>query len=149
MFRQCIRILAPGLFVTILGSGCESLHNAGVPGLERYVKADPVKLKKAQSQRDQFVENRDHKALYWLLSNTVQTGMRLGEVEQALGEPGEFEPDTSRYNSDGVYQTTDTAYRWGPDNQGYSAILFFRDGYVVNFNPKDFATPRYTTRGLD
>ena len=123
-------------------AGCETLHNAGVPGLDQYVKKDPVQLAREQSFKDEFALHRDHKSFYWLLSHKVSNGMSLGDVEDAIGESGEPTSEFSTMKSDGLYQATDTAYRWGPDNMGYSAIIFFRDSHVVNFNPKDYQTAR-------
>ncbi len=118
--------------------GCEMLHNAGVPGLKPYIKVSTAEVKKEQACRDEFQVNRDHKALYWLLANRIQTGMQLHEVEQVLGEPGERETDMSRLKSDGIYQTTDLVYKWGPDQSGHSVVLFFRDGHLVNFDRQSF-----------
>ena len=64
--------------------------------------------------------------------------MQLHEVEQVLGEPGERETDMSRLKSDGIYQTTDLVYKWGPDQSGHSVVLFFRDGHLVNFDRQSF-----------
>ena len=128
------------IVVMIFAPGCEMLHNAGVPGLRPYIKMNPADGKKEQTCRDDFQLRRDHKALYWLLSNRIQTGMQLHEVEQVLGEPGERETDMSRLKSDGAYQTTDLVSKWGPDQTGHSVVLFFRDGHLVNFNRESFKT---------
>ncbi len=124
-----------------VGTGCVALHHAGVPGLEQYAKPDPAVLEKEKSQREKFAINRDHMALYWLLANRISTGMDKHEVEDVLGEPGEIANEFSGVKSEGIYQSTDNAYRWGPDNKGHSVVLFFRDGRVTNFNPKDYQNP--------
>ncbi len=136
--RRTVTLTA--FFTMISGSGCEMLHNAGVPGLKPYIKVNPAEVKKEQACRDDFQLHRDHKALYWLLANRIQTGMQLHEVEQVLGEPGERETDLSRLKSDGVYQTTDLVYKWGPDQTGHSVVLFFRDNHLVNFDRESFKT---------
>jgi hypothetical protein len=128
------------IIAMISAFGCEMLHNAGVPGLKSYVKINPAEVKKEQICRDNFQLHRDHKSLYWLLANRIQTGMQLHEVEQVLGEPGERETDMSRLKSDGMYQTTDLVYKWGPDETGHSVVLFFRDGHLVNFDRNSFKT---------
>lgn len=125
----------------LAGFGCQTLHNAGLPGMEPFLKVDPAKVEEENNHREQFAIHRDHKSFYWLLANQVSSGMSLTEVETALGEPGEHTTEFSRMKSEGQIQTTDSAYRWGPDRQGNSAILFFRDGRLVNFNRKDFVTP--------
>ncbi len=136
-FSSLVVTLA-GVIVMVSAPGCEMLHNAGFPGLKPYIKTNPAEVKKEQTCRDDFQLHRDHKALYWLLANRIQTGMQLHEVEQVLGEPGERETDMSRLKSDGVYQTTDLVYKWGPDQTGHSVVLFFRDGHLVNFNRDSF-----------
>jgi hypothetical protein len=120
------------------GSGCQALHNAGVPGLEQYVKVDTSRLEEEGLQREKFSLHHEHAALYWLLANCVENGMQLNEVEHALGEPGEHAMGMGQLKSDGIYQVTDIPYQWGPDSKGYSVILFFRDGRLVNFNAKDY-----------
>jgi hypothetical protein len=129
-----------GLFAVLIfvAAGCETLQNAGVPGLERYVRRSPEEAAHERMCREKFLTERDHDALYWLLAHRIGNGMRVRQVEDVLGEPGEHEPDTTRIQSDGLYHTTDLAYRWGPDRRGDSVMLFFRDGYLVNFNPDDY-----------
>lgn len=122
-------------------AGCETLHNAGVPGLESYVKPNPEQVMASQQNRDEFLLNRDHKALYWLLANRITNGMSMSEVEQVFGEPGELEMNSGHLKSNGPFQTGDLCYRWGPDSSGHSAVLFFRDSHLCNFNPQDFQNP--------
>ena len=138
-------LLAATLLLVV---GCQTLHNAGLPGLESFLKRDTQQLAFEQSKRDQFVLERDHKALFWLLANRIENGMNLADVEMAMGEPGELETGMGHLKTGGLYQTTDLAYKWGPDLSGYTAILFFRDGKIVNFNPKEYRN-FYTARGPD
>ena len=135
------RTLALATVTLLAGLGCEMLHNAGVPGLEMYVKEDPAVLEEERTNRENFSLHQDHKALYWLLANRVSNGMRLTQVEEILGAAGEFTTELNQLKSEGLHPTNDPAYKWGPDNKGYSVILFFRDGGVSNFNPKDYRTP--------
>lgn len=132
-----------GLAVIVVGlaAGCETLHNSGVPGLEQYVN-DGVALA-APEYREKFQVDRDPEAFAWLLRNRVRAGMTTMEVNEALGEAGEefSQTDSIKKNTDG-YQSTDVGYRWGPDAQGRSVILFFRDGHLVNYNPSEFALTR-------
>ncbi len=117
--------------------GCETLHNAGIPGLEQYVK-DEVAIA-APEYRERFQVERDPAAFNWLLRHRVRTGMSVGEVSEALGDAGEeFSNSQALKKNANEYQTTDIAYRWGPDSKGRSVILFFRDGKLIQFNPNDF-----------
>ena len=125
--------------------GCETLHNAGMPGLETYIKPDPAKLEEERSHREKFSANQDHESLYWLVANRVQNSMTLREVETVIGETGESIGDTGHLRSEGI-QTTDTAFMWGPDNQGHSVVLFFRDGHLTNFHPENYDLATTTNR---
>jgi hypothetical protein len=140
--RQVVNSLIMAAILTIFTVvGCQTLHDAGVPGLESYLKPDTEEIKATQQHRDNFTLNRDHKALYWLMANRITNSMTLNEVEQILGEQGERETDAARLKSNGPFQTADLCYKWGPDCSGYSVVLFFRDGHLCNFNPKDFSNP--------
>ncbi len=117
--------------------GCETLHQAGVPGLEQYVKDEDAIA--APNYRERFQVDRDPAAFSWLMRHRVRTGMTVAEVSEALGDSGE-EFSSSQDLKKGLteYQTTDVAFRWGPDSEGRSVILFFRDGRLIQFNPNDF-----------
>ncbi len=118
--------------------GCETLHHAGVPGLEQYVK-DEAAIE-APKQRERFQLDRDPAAFSWLLAHRIQNGMSVSEVGEALGDSGEeFSSSQALKGNAKEYQTTDVGYRWGPDAQGRSVILFFRENHLVNFNPREFA----------
>lgn len=138
MLPREVRLITLSVLTIVVGIGCGVLHNAGVPGLEMYVKKDPAELQHERDQREQFILNQDHKALFWLISHRLDNAMTLSEVEQVLGVPGEYTADDSYGKSEGLHQTTDMAYKWGPDNRGQSVILFFRDGRLSNFDPKDY-----------
>jgi hypothetical protein len=134
-------LIVASVLIVFTGTGCETLHKAGVPGLESLLKPDAERALAIQRNREDFQLNRDHKALYWLLANEITNGMSLGEVEQVLGEPGELETNSGHLRSNGPYQSGDLCYRWGPDRSGHSAALFFRDSHLYNFNPGDYQIP--------
>ena len=125
----------------LLSAGCETMHNAGIPGFESFAKPDIEAQKAAAHHRDEYQQSHDHNSLYWLLAHKIASGMTLNEVEAAIGESGERELDTSRVAKGGSYQITDQVYKWGPDSSGFSVVLFFRDGRVYNFNPHDYKNP--------
>ena len=125
----------------LLSAGCETMHNAGIPGFESFAKPDIEAQKAAAHHRDEYQQSHDHNSLYWLLAHKIASGMTLNEVEAAIGESGERELDTSRVAKGGSYQITDLVYKWGPDSSGFSVVLFFRDGRVYNFNPHDYKNP--------
>ena len=125
----------------LVSSGCETVKESGIPGLRPDLTKKYEANRIEQDHRDNFVVHRDHKSLYWLIANRVQNGMSLTDAEQILGEPGERETDMSRLKLGGHYQTTDLVYKWGPDSEGYSVVLIFRDGHLVNFDPSGFRSP--------
>lgn len=137
--RSLIRFVS-GIATLWLASvyGCQTLHEAGVPGLEKYVKRDQVAVETEKRHRQEFVLNHSHESLYWLLSHKVSNGMNLQDVEAVLGGPGEQTNDFDSVNPEGLHQRTDVAYKWGPDKKGCSVVIWFRDGHVANYNPKDY-----------
>jgi len=130
-----------GLAVSLcsINAGCEVLHNSGVPGLRKY--ADSGKpLREEEKHRDRYQVDRDSEAMRWLLANRITTGMTVSEVGHMLGEDGEREHNDNRFKTGGGYlRLNDRVYRWGPDNEGNSVYLGFRDDRLVNFNPEEFA----------
>jgi len=116
--------------------GCQTLHEAGVPGLEQYAKVDHEAIEKGRSCREKFAVHRDHDSLYWLLAHRIKNGMTLEEVEDVIGESGEYTTDFKIKDTDGTHQTTDSAYKWGPDSTGKSVVIWFRERRVCNFNSK-------------
>uniref|UniRef100_A0A7C2P9U8 Outer membrane protein assembly factor BamE n=1 Tax=Schlesneria paludicola TaxID=360056 RepID=A0A7C2P9U8_9PLAN len=91
-------------------------------------------------QRYAFLTARDPAALDWLLTHAVHSGQTVGEVEQVLGQTAEREhADRELKTSAGNYLETDVGYRWGPDANGRSIVLFFREGRLVNFDPSELA----------
>ena len=110
-------------------------------GWKPYLKPDPEKIEEERSHRDNYALHRDHESFYWLLRHKISNGMHRGEVEDVFSEPGEYTTEFKRLKSDGMIQTTDSAYRWGPDSKGFSAILFFREGRLINFDRADYKEP--------
>jgi len=126
------------LFPTLLwASGCGSF------GRELNWSADsPVREDRpltADEHRTRFLENGDPKSFRWLLGHRVSQGMKVSEVNYILGVDGTREPLAARYKRDGgPYQESDVGYRWGPDREGHSVCLFFREGKLYNYDPEQF-----------
>jgi len=67
--------------------------------------------------------------------------MSRTEVAQVLGEAGQPVARDARFKRNGGhYQERDRLWKWGPDHQGQSVLLAFRDGTLVNFDPDEFAS---------
>ncbi len=126
--------------LTVVACGCEGLQEAGVPGMEAFVDKTEARLEE-QRYRERFLEDKEPEALKWLLENRIHSGMSVVEVNQVLGEAGEreFNDRWVKTDGDGRYRSSDRVYRWGPDNQGRSIYLVFRDNQLVNFDSKDYA----------
>lgn len=120
--------------------GCEALQEAGVPGMEPFID-NTARQEEEQKYRDQFLIEKDPEALKWLLENRIHSGMTVNDVDKILGEPGEreFSDRWIKNDGDGRYRASDKVYRWGPDNQGRSIYLVFRENLLVNFDPLDYA----------
>ncbi len=103
----------------------------------------------AKKQRREFQLDRTPAAFTWLMANLVENGMTVSEVSEALGETGErYFEDREMKTHGGQYQDTDVGYKWGPDTNGRSVVLFFRDDKLVNFDPDDFRTGQQSTRSF-
>ncbi len=95
----------------------------------------------AEKQREEFLIERTEESIKWLLSNLAKNGMSKGDIDRIIGEQGErvFD-DTDILSGDGLYRSDDLVYSWGPDKQGHSYMLVFRDNKLINFenfNPQN------------
>jgi hypothetical protein len=124
-----------------LFAGCETLYDAGVPGMERFVDLES-KAQEEEQHRKKYLEDKDPEAIRWLLANRIQSGQTLEEVGRIFGEKGIREHNDNWLTTDGIgYRTDDKAYKWGPDREGKSIYLVFREGILVNFDPHEFEEP--------
>lgn len=116
-------------------TGCES-----VVGEKSMFRVTPGQTESdAELHRSRFLETRQSEDLQWLLKNSIRAGMSRGEVATVLGERGERVRRDSRYTRNGGhYRENDVLYKWGPDNEGRSILLAFREGKLVNFDPDFF-----------
>ena len=128
--------LAPPILALLLGAvGCESLtgEHSVFRSRESQTATD------AEEHRARFLETRNAEDLQWLLKNSIRSGMSRGEVAQVFGEQGERVRRDFRYTRNGGhYRENDVLYKWGPDNEGRTILLAFRDDKLVNFDPEFF-----------
>jgi hypothetical protein len=109
--RRLERIVAVAASMIALGIlGCES--PAWVRTLNESFSARASEDSKAADEyRRQYVETRDRKALHWLLSHRIETGMSLGDVCLALGEDGVREENSNWVKTKGGnYQVVDVYF---------------------------------------
>lgn len=132
------RWLGAGLLVGALSIGCET--SGWTRKLERAFSSRPHSTSAEEEHyRNKYVGNHDRQALYWLLRHRIDAGMPYGDVCRVLGEEGVRETrDNWIKTNGGNYQLGDDAYAFGPDSDGQTLYLVFRDDKLVNFDPTEF-----------
>lgn len=133
------RKVVPGMLIFVLScAGCESaswmrsLHSSFAQQTEQERRAE-------ESHRKRYRETHDRKSLHYLLAHRVQTGMSYKDVCKTLGEDGTREARDNWLKSKGAaYQLGDEVYAFGPDSEGQTVYLAFREDMLVNFDPLDF-----------
>lgn len=136
MSRRHRWLLAVILFAPAIG--CETPAGPQFQWWATHRPDEPAQ--QAAEHRRQFQQQGEQESFRWLLANAVASGMTLSDVEHALGSEGERVWDDERFKTGGTgrYQQTDETYKWGPDSSGSSAFLIFRDGKLVNYDPKAY-----------
>lgn len=124
------------LFV-VLASGCESLPSGAFPDLT-FGSGDDQR-EQEEAHRKRYQETRDPEARDWLFANVVTSGMTRSEITKIFGEDGRRVYNADRFrNNGGHYQMDDEVWKWGPDRNGHSVMLVFRDGKLANFDQREF-----------
>lgn len=123
------------LTCTAMVLGCEGVPT--LPGVQSTRRSEAEE----ETYRSKYVTQQDGEALRWLLQHRINTGMTVDQVSEVFGLPGEeLYGDAEYKRGGGNYQTSDVGYKWGPDRNGKSLVLYFREGRLVNFNPDEFAS---------
>ena len=119
-------------------TGCESLYEAGVPGMENFIDFS-ARAGEEEQYRSQFLSEGDPQALRWLMANRLDAGMPISQVRHILGDQGQRVLDDREIKTNGGhYRSGDVVHKWGPDREGRSIYLVFRDGILVNYNPEEY-----------
>ncbi|MGH7202765.1 MAG: hypothetical protein ACREJB_19320 [Planctomycetaceae bacterium] len=101
--------------------------------------AGPSPSEVETAHRREYQESRSREAIRWLLANRVDNGLSIRDVNRMLGEQGRREKgDLWLKRNGGQYRATDEAWQWGPDADGRTYYLIFRDGQLVNFDPRQY-----------
>ncbi len=123
------------LFLTamLLLTGCSTMTS-----LADFMQQDETLFAEAEKRREEFLVERSEDSIKWLLSNLAKNGMSKGDIDRIVGVQGErvFD-DTDILSGDGLYRADDLVYSWGPDRQGNTYMLVFRDGKLINFENFD------------
>jgi len=139
------RKVVPGLlFVAVFCAGCESaswmrsLHSS-------FAQQTEQERRNEEAHRKRYRETHDRKSLHWLLSHRVETGMSYKDVCKIVGEDGTREARDNWLKSKGAtYQLGDDIYAFGPDSEGQTVYLAFREDMLVNYDPLDFRSSAAT-----
>lgn len=137
MGPQLRRLVLCGMLTSSCGlAGCGT---AGLNGFLADLGHQKITNAEFEEHRKQFSQEKDPQALSWLMAHALNNGMTVQEVEHALGDAGERIYDDVELKSHyEEFLHTDVAYKWGPDTDGNSVVLFFREGRLVQYSPEKF-----------
>jgi hypothetical protein len=132
-------LMSAGLVCALGGAffGCESVGKT-TPQVFAKAPADDGAKRTVESERRRYQADRDPAALRWLLAHGVHRQMTVKEISAVLGEDAVRVHDDTWLKRGSAYREDDTVYRWGPDRNGRDIYLVFRDGRLINFDPKEF-----------
>ena len=132
------RMICYAALISVCGTGCQNLQQTeSKNGWTFFNSAN--RLQEAEQYRDRFVTEGDSQAVRWLLKNHIAGGMKLQDVNQILGQEGVRQFDDGWIkNHGGTFRQSDQVYKWGPDSEGKTYMLVFRDNHLLNFNPDDY-----------
>jgi hypothetical protein len=120
-------------------SGFAGCGTAGLNGFLADLGQQKITNAEFEEHRKQFSQEKDPQAFRWLMAHSLNNGMTVKEVERALGDVGErIYDDVELKSHHGEFLHTDVAYKWGPDTDGNSAVLFFREGRLIQFEAGKF-----------
>ncbi|GAB4153790.1 MAG: hypothetical protein Tsb009_30240 [Planctomycetaceae bacterium] len=138
-----LRYSIGGLMLMAVLSGCLSSTGMVLPGfyLPGFPSAEEMKSASQMEEkyRAEFQQEGSPEAIRWLKANRLHAGMTVESVNAVFGVDGERVYEDRRFKSNGgIYHEGDETYKWGPDSEGVSHLLVFRDNRLVNYNPKEF-----------
>lgn len=119
-------------------AGCESPE--WTRSLNDSFSATEKPTPKAEEQhRQEYVATHSHESMRWLLSHCVEMGMSYRKVCHIMGEDGTLETgDRKLMTGGGNYRVGDEMYAFGPDSEGKTVYLAFREDRLVNFERSEF-----------
>jgi len=123
----------------LVAAGCQAGYRdfklPGIPSPEEL----QAESRTADKQRERYRRTQDAAAFRWLLAKRIRTGMTLAEVNRELGQDGNRRYGDARFKARNVgVQATDETWEWGPDKDGTTYMLFFRNDRLVNFEPSQY-----------
>jgi len=122
----------------LTATGCAGLATSSEK-FQELINPRIVARRMRAKQQKRYQIDRDPKAMRWLLAHEISTGMSVNGVNEIFGQMGDRQYDDSRYKSSSrSFRRTDEVFRWGPDSDGSSVFLVFRDDHLVNFDPEEY-----------
>jgi hypothetical protein len=123
-----------GLLCLLLAGSLPGCESVGRSGAESKSAAEIEEVHRAKYQ-----ETRSAAALRWLVMHRLENGMTQEQIDRIFGEEGAREYNDQQFKGrGGPYRVDDEMYRYGPDDKGQVYYLGFRDGHLVNFNPREY-----------
>jgi hypothetical protein len=124
--------------VCLLLPSCETLRAPGSTA-DWFARNNKSHEREVESYRTQWQTRRDKAAIRWLLATQIHNGLTPDEVSTRLGEIGTKEQNTREFKREGDgFRVDDEFYKFGPDREGESYYLAFREGHLVQFDAQRF-----------
>lgn len=106
---------------------------------DSFAAADQPNPKLEEQHREEYAATHNPQAMRWLLSHCVEMGMSYKKVCQIMKEEGTpVMGDKSLLSGGGNYRVGDEVYAFGPDTNGKTVYLVFRDDRLVNYDRSEF-----------
>lgn len=122
----------------LCATGCSSVDSVSLASIASLFDGESQQ-RMEEEHRSRFQASRSPDDLNWLLHHHIENGMTPSEVSRVIGEEGQrVYSDSWIKNSGGHYHAGDETWKWGPDRQGNSVYLVFRERRLVNFDPSEF-----------
>lgn len=123
----------------LLLASCETLRAPGSTA-DWFARNNKKHEREVQAYRTQWQTHRDGEAIRWLLATQIHNGLSPDEVNERLGDTGEREINSQEFSRRGDgFRVDDQFYRYGPDRDGQSHYLGFREGKLINFDAERYA----------
>ncbi len=118
-------------------TGCESpdwsrsLSNS-------FAGSDQPNPRLEEQYREEYAATRSAKSMRWLFSHCVEMGMSYKQVCQIMKEEGTPVTGERHLLAGGSYRLGDDVYAFGPDTNGKTVYLVFRDDRLINYDRSEF-----------
>jgi hypothetical protein len=106
---------------------------------DSFSAADKSGPKTEEEHRDEYAATHSPASMRWLLGHCVEMGMSYKRVCHIMKEDGTpVTGDNRVLSGGGNYRVGDEVYAFGPDTNGKTVYLVFREDRLVNFDRSEF-----------